>query len=92
MITAPTPIIMPSIVSDERNLLANKDLMAITNDSTNFTVNLPYNQWLRRFHPLISDYLTIQKPDNALCLLGDIHLMCNHHHCNAILMKLQKNR
>jgi hypothetical protein len=37
VITAPTPIMMPSMVSEERNLLANSDLMAMANDSTNFT-------------------------------------------------------
>jgi hypothetical protein len=36
-ITAPTPIIIPSMVSEERSLLADRDFIAITNESTNFT-------------------------------------------------------
>jgi|TARA_B100002003_G_C13846085_1_gene414989 hypothetical protein len=39
VITAPTPMMMPSMVSDERNLLADSALMAITKESISFTYN-----------------------------------------------------
>jgi hypothetical protein len=38
-ITAPTPIMMPSIVSPERSLLADNDLMEIIRDSISFTLD-----------------------------------------------------
>ena len=37
VITAPTPMMMPSMVSAERNLLASSDLMAMVKDSISFT-------------------------------------------------------
>jgi hypothetical protein len=40
VMTDPTPIMTPSMVNEERNLLAKSDLMAIKKDSTNFTVYL----------------------------------------------------
>jgi hypothetical protein len=40
VMTEPTPIITPSMVSEERSLLAESDLMAIIKDSINFNVNL----------------------------------------------------
>jgi hypothetical protein len=43
-ITAPTPIMMPSMVREERNLLANSDLMAIVKNSISFTSNLLKSQ------------------------------------------------
>jgi len=38
-ITAPTPIIIPSMVRAERNLLANSDFMAILKNSINFIIS-----------------------------------------------------
>ncbi|MBA7661495.1 hypothetical protein ES703_69514 [subsurface metagenome] len=43
VITAPTPIMTPNMVREERNLFANSDLIAITRASTNFTFNLLNN-------------------------------------------------
>jgi hypothetical protein len=40
VITEPTPIMMPSIVSDERNLLASSDLIAMVKDPITFTSRL----------------------------------------------------
>jgi hypothetical protein len=40
VITEPTPMITPSMVSEERSLLAKSDLIAIKKDSINFTINL----------------------------------------------------
>jgi hypothetical protein len=37
---------------------------------------------------LITDNLPIQKPNDALGLSGNIHLMGNQHHGDAILVKL----
>jgi len=37
-ITAPTPIIMPSMVNEERNLLAASDLMAMVKDAISFNI------------------------------------------------------
>jgi hypothetical protein len=46
VMTEPTPMITPSMVSEERSLLAVNDLMAIIKDSTNFTINLlNYPDW-----------------------------------------------
>jgi hypothetical protein len=40
VMTEPTPIITPSMVSEERSLLAASDLIAIKKDSINFTASL----------------------------------------------------
>jgi hypothetical protein len=39
VITEPTPMITPSMVSAERSLLAKSDLNAIKKDSINFTIH-----------------------------------------------------
>ncbi len=83
-ITAPTPIMMPSMVSEERSLLADSDLRAMIKDSMSFTDV--------KLQPFIADNPPIHESDDTLGLSGNVHLMSNYYYGDTILVELTENR
>src|SRR5262245_22017369 len=99
-ITAPTPMIIPSIVRNERSLFrakARSAILRVMNHITQFLILTGSKQLSRylgstpnlrlplaRILSFIRDDHAITKHDSPLSIVGDVLFVRNDHNCNAL--------